>query len=133
MIELRKAISTYLKSIHPSVYFQSAPDTATFPYIVYDISNYIDNGENQSLIVVDIDGWDRPSNGDTMRIEEMMESINGNGNLHTASGLDKRTLTTDKIVVSFYLDSKLPIADDDPTIKRRKYTYQARQIIKEWN
>ncbi|MFY0758731.1 hypothetical protein AB1K32_07610 [Metabacillus dongyingensis] len=133
MIDLRKAIRNYLKGIHSSVYYQSAPKDAPFPYIVFDIPNYIDNGELQSLIVVDIDGWDRPNNGDTVRIETLMESINGNGNLHLPNGLNKNTLTTDKIVVSFYLDTKLPLVDDDPLIKRRKYTYQVRLFNKEWN
>lgn len=131
MIDLRTVIKSYLKSIHPRVYFQSAPDNAVYPYIVYDIPNYSDDGETQSLIVVDIDGWDRPNNGDSTVLENLMTSINGDGDLKTPSGLNKKTLTTDKIVVSFYLDNKLPLTDKDPLILRRKYIYQARLFTKE--
>ncbi|MEK3855938.1 hypothetical protein [Cytobacillus sp. FSL H8-0458] len=131
MIDLRKVIRTYLKSVHPTVYFQNAPEDASFPYIVYDFPNLNSDGEVQSIVVVDIDGWDRPSNGDTIPLEILMEKIDGDGDLLKPSGLNKNTLTADNIAVSFYLDTKLPLVDDDPLIKRRKYVYQARLFNKE--
>lgn len=131
MIDLREVIRDYLKSIVSRVYFQSAPPNAKYPYLVYDIPNYSEDGEVQSLIVVDIDGWDRPNNGDTTNLENIMAQINGDGDLQSPSGLNKTTLTTDNIVVSFYLDNKLALTDKDPLIKRRKYIYQARLFNKE--
>jgi hypothetical protein len=125
MIELRKAINTYLKAIHPRVYFQSAPENAEnaeYPYIVVDFTNTNDDGEFQEITVVDIDGWDRPSNGDTAALENLMANING---------LNKTTVTADDLAVSFYLDRKLPLMDPDPLIKRRKYVYQARLYKRE--
>jgi hypothetical protein len=126
MIELRKAINTYLRTIHQRVYFQSAPSDAPFPYVVYDIPNINDDGELQELIIIDIDGWDRPEKGNTMPLEFLMDSINGDGDLINPTGLNKRTLTAEKIAVSFYLETKLTLTDTDPLIKRRKYTYQAK-------
>jgi hypothetical protein len=118
MIELRRALNAYLKTLHPRVYFQAAPDTAEFPYLVYDITNIFDDGEGQQIITLDIDGWDKPGNGDTTTLENLMSVVN--------EGLNKKTLTTDKIAVTFYLDSKIPLIEDDPRIKRRKYVYQGR-------
>lgn len=126
MIELRKIIKGYLKGIHPRVYFQSAPSDAVFPYVVYDIPNISDDGELQEIILIDIDGWDRPENGDTLPLEIIMASIEGDGDLFSPSGLNKRTLIAEKIAVSFYLETKLPLEDTDPLILRRKYTYQAK-------
>ena len=56
MIDLRKIIKGQLKSVHPRVYFQEAPKTATFPYLVYDIVNINDDGEGFQQVTLDVDG-----------------------------------------------------------------------------
>lgn len=117
MIKLRIALQAYLKALHPRVYYQDAPESATYPYIVYDLPNTIDTGEYEELIVVDIDGWDAPANGDTTALEALMTKINS---------LNKTVLTADDMRAVFYLDTKLALTDDDPRIKRRRYTYQAK-------
>jgi len=118
MRELRKALKTKLKTIHSGVYFQIAPETARFPYLVYDIPNDSDDGESMELVIVDIDGWDSPDNGDTTALEILMSSVN--------ASLNKSVLTTESMSVVLYLDTKLSLTDDDPRIRRRKYTYQAK-------
>ena len=45
MIDLRIALSTYLRTLHSRVYFQVAPEAAIYPYIVYDIPSIFDDGE----------------------------------------------------------------------------------------
>ena len=117
MIKLRRALTPYLKAFHPRVYFQDAPDSADFPYLVFDFPNVTDDGENHQGAVIDIDGWDMPADGDTTTIEELMETIN--------DSLNKATLSTAEIRATFYLDRKLSLAYDDKRIKRRKYVYQA--------
>ena len=117
MIELRRALHSYLRSIHPRVYFQRAPDTAQFPYITYSFE-MIPDGEGFELVVLDIDGWDMPDDGDTTQLENLMTDVD--------RAMNKTTLTTDDLVVSFYLDRKLPLEDDNPKIIRRKYVYQGR-------
>lgn len=119
MIELRRALHPHLRSIHPGVYFQRAPDTAKFPYLVYRFEMFPD-GEGYGLITLDIDGWDRPETGDTTELENLMTAVD--------AGIDKTTLTTDSLVVSFYLESKLPLVDDDPKIHRRRYVYMGRMF-----
>ena len=116
MIELRRALHPHLRSIHPRAYFQRAPDTAQFPYLVYRME-IRDDGEAFKLITLDIDGWDRPEvAGDTTEIENLMVAVN--------AGMNKATLTTDTLAVA-HLDRKIPPLDDDPRTLRRKYIYEA--------
>ena len=117
MIELRKALHPRLRAIHPRAYFQRAPDTAQFPYITYSFE-MIPDGEGFELVVLDIDGWDMPISGDTTQLENLMTDVD--------RAMNKTTLTTDDLVVSFYLDRKLALEDDNPKIIRRKYVYQGR-------
>lgn len=119
MIEFRKALSAKLKTIHPRVYHsESVPESAVFPYLVYDLPNGNDDGESMELVVVDVDGWDSPANGDTTALETLMAAVN--------LGLNKKTLTAENVTAVFYVDTKLSLTDDDPRIRRRKYIYRAK-------
>lgn len=131
MIEVRKAIKSFLKSIHPNVtidgktisrvFFQQAPEDAIFPYIVYDLPNSFSDGEGGELISLDIDGWDSNITRDTTVIENLMKTINT---------IDKKTLTTSEIALTLFLDNKIPLLDDDKNIHRRKYIYSGRLLRK---
>lgn len=122
MIEVRKAINTYLKTLHPRIYFQVAPEVVTFPYIVYDLPSSFSDGEGGEIITLDIDGWDMNNTRDTTVIETLMKTINA---------IDKKTLTTSEIALTLFLDNKIPLLDDDKTIHRRKYTYNGKLIRRE--
>jgi hypothetical protein len=78
----------------------------------------IPDGEGFELVVLDIDGWDMPDDGDTTQLENLMTDVD--------RAMNKTTLTTDDLVVSFYLDRKLPLEDENPNIIRRRHTYQGR-------
>lgn len=116
MIELRKILRAQLEAIHPRAIFQNTTDTVQFPYLVYDIPNVYFDGESGQIATVDVDGWD--DDPDTAALENLMALVR--------SYLDKKTFQTEKIAVTFYLDSVLPLTDEDPHIKRRKYIFQAR-------
>ena len=118
MINLRKLLHPYLKSIHPRVYFQLAPDDAQFPYLVYDFTQIVNDGEEFETVAVDVDGWDMPADGDTTALETLMQTVN--------DALNKKTLTAEGLTVTFYLDRKIPLLDDNKNIRRRKYIYEAR-------
>ena len=117
MIELRKALHPVLRAIHSRVYFQRAPDTAQFPYLTYRFEVTTD-GEGFGFVALDVDGWDLPNDGDTTRLENLMADVKRE--------LDKAVLTTENLVVSIYLDRKLPLEDENPNIIRRKHIYQGR-------
>jgi len=115
---LRELLHQHLKSIHSRVYFQDAPDNAQFPYLVYDFTQITNDGEEFETVALDIDGWDMPAGGDTTAFETLMQTVN--------DALNKKTLTVEGLAVTFYLDRKIPLRDDNPGIKRRKYIYEAR-------
>ena len=118
VIEIRKIINIALKSIHPRIYYRSAPDTAVFPYLVYDLPNSTDDGTLEQF-VLDVDAWDRPSNGDTTIVEILIDSAD--------KSLHRKTITVDdNLAVTFYRENRLTLTDDDPNIERRKYTYEVR-------
>ena len=129
MREIRRLLSGYLKTLHPNVYFQVAPEKALFPYIVYDLPVNLDDGEYSQQITIDIDGWDLNNTGDTEIIEDLMATINGeideNGK---PSGLNKKTLSSDLISITFYLDNEMALQDPNKDIKRRKYIYSGKLI-----
>ena len=118
MIEIRKLLHPHLRSIWPQVYYQRPPEGAQMPYAVYNLE-VSDDGEALHRILLDIDGWDRPA-GDTMPLENMMAILN--------KGLNKATLTSGKLAVSFYLETRLALTDEDPKVHRRRYTYQGRMF-----
>lgn len=130
MIDLRTGITTYLKTLHPRVYFQNAPDDAAYPYITFDFASLFNDGEGGQTIVLDIDGWDYNNSGDTMVLETLMEKINGNLNEEGyPTGLDKQILNTDNLTVTFFLDSiSCIVNNDDKRIKTQKYTYEGELI-----
>ena len=115
--EIREIIVSSLKTVHPRVYYRSAPDTAAFPYLVYDLPNSTDDGTLEQFIL-DVDAWDS-TNGDTTGLETLID--NADKSLH------RKTITVDdNLAITFYRESRLTLTDDDPNIKRRKYTYEVR-------
>ena len=118
MKNLRELIHPFLKSIHPRVYFQVAPENAQFPYLVYDFTQITNDGEEFETVALDVDGWDMPAKGDTTELETLMQTVN--------NALNKKTLTAEGLAVTFYLDRKIPLRDDNKDIQRRKYIYEGR-------
>ena len=117
VIEIREIIQTALKSVHARVYYRLAPDTAVFPYLVYDLPNSNDDGTLEQF-VLDVDAWDS-TNGDTTGLETLIDSAD--------KSLHRKTITVgDNLAVTFYRENRLTLTDDDPNIKRRKYIYQVR-------
>lgn len=114
MIALRKSLTTFLKTIHPRLYFQRAPSTAVFPYLVFDFQLYPD-GESFELCTLAVDGWD--NNPDTTELETLMALV---------KSLDKKSLTNTEQSVTFYLDNMLPLTDDDESIRRRQYNFSGK-------
>lgn len=117
VIELRKVISSYLKSKHLRVYFEAAPENAIYPYLVYDLPNSSDDGSMEQF-VLDVDGWDAPANLDTTALETMMDTVD--------TGLHRKTVSISGLAMTFYRENRLTLTDEDVRIRRRKYVYQVR-------
>lgn len=122
MINLRIQLNNILKSIHPRVYFQVAPDTATFPYIVYDLPNSFSN-EEQDIFNLDVDIWDNDS--DTTEIETLSQLIWKD--LHMYRHIDNN------IQFSIYRMNRLALTDDDVRIRRRKLIFQVKYYDRKVN
>lgn len=125
VIELRKVIQSTLKAIHPNVivggisksrvHFQDAPADSPYPYLVYDLPNSNDDGLMERF-VMDVDGWDDST--DTTAIETLMSNVD--------QGLHRKVVVVEDIALIFYRENRIPLLDDDPRIRRRKYVYQVR-------
>ena len=116
MIKLRTQINNLLKTYHPQVHFQKAPDTAKMPYIVFDFPNSFDN-ENQEVFSFDIDIWD--DKNDTTALETLASSL--------WKGLNYYRYTDADIQFSIYRENRLPPLDEEEiNVKRRKLIFQVR-------
>jgi hypothetical protein len=115
MIEIRKAILTQLKTIHPRVYFQRAPTSAVYPYLVYNLPNSTDDGTLENF-VLDVDAWDNSTN--TTAIETLIDSAD--------DVLHRKTVIVGALSMTLYRENRLVLEDDDVSLLRRKYIYQVR-------
>ena len=113
MINLRKQLTTILKTVCPRVHYQDAHENETLPYIVYDITSVLPNGENNDSVFLDVDIWD--SNEKSDNIEGLLK------NLRTA--LEGRTIETEEFSAVIYGANVVPIADPNTMIKRRRASY----------
>lgn len=118
--ELRTEMQRILKTLHPRVFFQVATDIAVKPYVVFDFPNSVESGSLENF-VLDIDVWD--DSPDTTALEALIDTIDDT--LHK-----KSILLSDKMGIVIYRENRLTLTDDDPRIRRRKYTYQVRTYQK---
>jgi len=117
IIEARKAIQSALLEVSPRVYYENAPLTATYPYLVFNLPNSLYDGANTGNLILEVDGWDKTQS--STALETLMYNVNAK--------LDRKTVNG-SVALIFYLDSKLSIPDDDASIIRRKYNYQLKTI-----
>ncbi len=116
--EMRKALDALISPVQSQVYFEDAPEDATYPYIVIDFPNSNDDGTLEQFFV-DVDGWDAPANGDTTALETMMDAVDKV--LHRTTVYDEG-----KFSMTLYRENRTNLRDTDKRIRRRKYIYQAR-------
>lgn len=119
MLEIRKQLKTLLDASGQQVFYQKAAPNATFPYIVFDISNSIDDGTLERF-VLDVDGWGNDDN--TVALEQMM---------HLADqALHRTTLyienAGEQLGMSVYRESRLTFDETDRRVHRRRNIYQIR-------
>jgi len=116
MIRLRTNLTNLLKSYHSQVHYQTAPSTATFPYIVLNFPNSFTN-EEQEIFTMDVDIWDNKT--DTTALETLASTLWKE--LHHYSYLD------DSIQFKIYRENRIPELDETEIgIRRRKLIFQLR-------
>lgn len=108
-IELRKVITGLLKQSNVDVYYENAIDTATFPYIVYNLESVNFGNTGRDDIYLEVDVWDRNTSSTNVEIisdyiEEILNSLNN---------------PTSNVLPTFYKDSRRALQDEDKTIRRR--------------
>lgn len=121
MIELRSAIVNELKKVNSRVFYQHAGSSTAFPYIVYNFlpSRMVDEGTE--VFLMDVDVWDNKT--DTTTIETIAQQI--------WSKFNRFTYLDEVIYFSAYRDNRFPpLEDDDPSIRRRKMTFEIRYLYK---
>lgn len=114
--ELRKTITAALKTVHPRVYYEDAEEGAAYPYLVYNLSDSIHDGTLEQF-VLDVDGWD--DKPDTTALENMMDEAH-----NALQGL--AVPVDDEMVFIFWLDNRRSLRDENPSLRRRQYTYAVR-------
>jgi len=107
-----------------NIYYEQASKNAKFPYIVFSFETILSEDESTNTFILNIDGWDAPSNGNTEPLEYLMENLDGDGSMENPTGLDNKVISTDKVTLVLRRELRFTIPDDDKTIKRRRYTYQ---------
>lgn len=126
MYDIRTALQANLLPIAAAttdLYFELADEEATFPYIVYSFDPISTDDESGNSLILNVDGWDAPSNGDSTTLEQLMQTIDGDGNIQNPTGLNEKIITTTEVTIILRRALRYAIPDNDPTIKRKRYTY----------
>ena len=61
---IRTAIGAILAAVG-NVHYEDAPESAVYPYLVFNLPNSIDSGTLEQF-VLDVDGWDDDTNTTTL-------------------------------------------------------------------
>lgn len=114
-LSMRKIIREKIGSIAPHLYYESAHKESPYPYVVYtlDDSNSFDSVED---FVLEIDAWDKPIDGSTFVLEELIGDID--------KVLNYSTVFRDGRSYRFYRQNRRSIRDSDKRLKRRQLIYQ---------
>lgn len=114
-INLRKALQSELKKVHPSIYYENAPDTATYPYIVYDLEQV---GEQYQL---EMNVYDKGTS--TAKVETLADAI---------ESYFLRYIYRDELqIFTTYINTRNNVQEEDKTIKRRRLLFDLNYLWKE--
>ena len=122
-VEFSKAIGNYLASKVTRAYKSNAPEEAVFPYAVFYLPNSINTDPSEDFYL-DVDIWDNKQ--DTTALENLVDIIDGDGDVLNPTGLHHKTITADGITATFYRESRSEIEDEDPRLSRRQLQYSVR-------
>lgn len=112
--ELRKLIQSQLKTKCSNVYYEQAIDSALYPHCVYNFAS-IDLGDLiRDDLVLEVDVWDKGNSCTAIEnLCDQIEELFNNANL-----------PQDKILPTFFRISRIPVKDEDKSIKHRLLKFQ---------
>lgn len=120
MIKLRTKLTTLLKTYNSQVHYQTAPSTASFPYIVLNFPNSFTD-EELEIFTLDIDIWDNKT--DTTAIETLAATL--------WKDLHHHSYTDEFMQFKIYRENRIPELDETEIgIRRRKLIFQLRYFDK---
>jgi len=119
--ELKKEIYDFLKTKVNNVYFKEAPSKASFPYVVFDLTNSINVVNNREDYVLEITLWDKTQ--DTTNIDNIRDSINGNANIFNPTGLDRLKIKLNTNIATCNKEAQYNTLDPEKNIERRQINY----------
>lgn len=108
MLELKNQLEVYL-----GAYYSEAPENATYPYAVFDIS-ILSKEDNRNNCTLEINVWDK--NRYYSRAENMADDI--------SKLLDGSIKLSDELLFYCYDGSRDHVLDEDKQIKRIRMQFE---------
>lgn len=100
-------------------YERNSSQTIQYPYVVYNLPTSNDLETDRQDFILEIDVWDRNTNRDQMRIEQLTSDIERH--LHKA-----RLLDGDQLLI-FTRINRLSLPDPDVQIMRRQLRFEVKR------
>ena len=98
-----------------NVHYEHAPESATYPYLIFNLPNSIDSGTLEQF-VLDVDGWDDDTN--TTTLEALMYAAD--------QALHRKSIISGDLGLRIYRENRLVLDEKESRLRRRKYIYQIR-------
>jgi len=109
---LSALIQSMLLPLCSECYRDTAPDTACFPHVVWELAS-VDLGDlHRDDFFLDVDVWDRGTSA--VRADDLMDRIEAT--------FRTKNLPQDTILPTFYVQSRKNLPDADKRLKHRQIT-----------
>lgn len=112
-IALRTALQTILKAKASNVYYEEAPDTHPYPYVVYELSE-LSHDSGRTLIQLEVNVIDH---GDSTSVAESLAD-------DIQDALHKLYYIDTSIQFSSYKNQRNTVKEDDKQIIRRRLLFE---------
>lgn len=117
---LEKAIRAEILKYHPKVYSETAPQNATFPYLVFSMAQSNKINEAIESIELMVDGWDKSKTPVALNnIMANLESLNG------------VSVVDGDVMAHFFFNSRSSIRDPENFYQHKRYTFIVNVLRKE--
>ncbi len=108
---LKILITEKLRQACNRVYFNRALNSNLFPHIVFNMRSVTFGYSYRDDVILEIDVWNKPLDGDFTQIEEICDNIE---NVFSNANLPQKD-----ILPTFYIDGRYAIEDEDKLIQHR--------------